>query len=360
MVEALYLRIKQDIIAQIQEGKLQPGELIATEKELAQRYGVSQITSKQALNLLAAEGYVERLRGKGTFVKSAKPDEVIEGKQDKQDKLVKNDKQGNQLEDTVALILPSMKTKIDQRLLDGIERYCSEAGLNLLISISRESSTAEQRAIERFRLKGIQGFIIFPVEQESYSDAILRLTLDRFPMVLIDRYLKEIKAYSVSSNNMKGVHTAISRLLQLGHTKIAYISPEITNTATDERAKGYEMAFVDQGLSIDKSLWCMLSLQEIESGLSEQRITQFINEHPEITAVFTVNAYLAEIVKNAIKAAHRQHIIHSTFDDVDYVFAHIRQHEDEVCRSAVSLLLEQLQGKYKPRREFIDVTYVEH
>lgn len=348
MVEALYLRIKQDIIAQIQGGKLQPGELIATEKELAQRYGVSQITSKHALNLLAAEGYVERLRGKGTFVKNVEPIASVVYEQHKQ------------FHETIALILPSMKTKIDQRLLDGIEKYCREAGLNVLISISRESPLEEQQAIERFRKSGVQGFIIFPVEQESYSDAILRLTLDHYPMVLIDRYLKEIKTYSVSSNNMSGVHTAISRLLQLGHSQIAYISPEITNTVTDDRAKGYEGAFVQLGLSIDKSLWCMLSLQEIESGQSEQKITQFIQEHPEITAIFTVNAYLAEMVKKVMKAAGRDNIVHSTFDDVDDVFAYIRQQEDEVCRAAVSLLLEQLEGIYEPRRELIEVAYIEH
>jgi len=347
MVEALYLRIKQDIIAQIQEGKLQPGDLIATEKELAQQYGVSQITSKHALNLLAAEGYVERMRGKGTFVKSVSPAAVVQHVEEKP------------LLQSIALILPSMKTKIDQRLLDGIELYCSQAGLTLLVSISRESSIEEQRAIERYRANGVQGFIIFPVEQESYSDAILRLTLDRFPMVLIDRYLKEIKTYSVSSNNSKGVHTAISRLLQLGHSRIGYISTEITNTVTDERAKGYEAAFVDQGLSIDKSLWCMLNLKDIELGLSEEVITMFISERPDLTAIFTVNAYLAGVVQRVLKSLGRQSIVHSSFDDVDYVFSYIRQHEDEVCRAAVDLLLEQLAGTYEPRREFIDVTYIE-
>lgn len=348
MVEALYLRIKQDIIAQIQEGKLQPGELIATEKELAQRYGVSQITSKQALNLLAAEGYVERLRGKGTFVKDTHPTVIVDSY--KQDKPTL---------DAVALILPSMKTRIDQRLLDGIENYCRQAELNILVSISRESAFEESKAIERFRNSGVRGFIIFPVEQESYSDAILRLSLDRYPMVLIDRYLKEIKAYSVSSNNMGGVHTAITKLLERGHKQIAYISPEITNTATDERAKGYEQAFVDYGLSIDKSLWCMLSLQEIESGNSPGKVKQFLQEHPHITAVFTVNAYLAEVVRRALYEAGQTHIIHSTFDDVEHVFAYVRQQEDEVCRTAVSLLTEQLAGKYEPRREFIDVSYYE-
>lgn len=348
MVEALYLRIKQDIIAQIQEGKLQAGDYIATEKDLAQRYGVSQITSKHALNLLAAEGYVERLRGKGTFVKETQPAAIPDS--------LKRDKP---MLDVVALILPSMKTKIDQRLLDGIENYCRKSELNILVSISRESALEESKAIERFRHSGVKGFIIFPVEQESYSDAILRLTLDRYPMVLIDRYLKEIKAYSVSSNNMVGVHTAITKLLERGHTQIAYISPEITNTATDERAKGYEQAFIDYGLSINKSLWCLLSLHEIESGSAEEKVKQFIEEQPHFTAIFTVNAYLAEVVKRALHATGRHSVLHSSFDDVEHIFAYVRQQEDEICRAAVSLLLEQLAGHYKPRREYIEVLYIE-
>ncbi|MCL4514183.1 MAG: GntR family transcriptional regulator [Firmicutes bacterium] len=67
----LYLQIKEFWRKQIEGGALQPGDQIPTDQELCERYDVSRITVKQAINALVNEGLVIRRQGKGTFV--AKP-----------------------------------------------------------------------------------------------------------------------------------------------------------------------------------------------------------------------------------------------------------------------------------------------
>ena len=52
----------------ILSGEIPRGMRIPTEFELADSFGVSRITAKRALDELAAEGLVERRRGKGTHV----------------------------------------------------------------------------------------------------------------------------------------------------------------------------------------------------------------------------------------------------------------------------------------------------
>ena len=64
----LYHQVKEDIIAGIQANELKAGQKIAGEHELHVKYGVSQITIRRALAELVAEGYVARVRGKGTFI----------------------------------------------------------------------------------------------------------------------------------------------------------------------------------------------------------------------------------------------------------------------------------------------------
>jgi|ETNmetMinimDraft_2_1059921.scaffolds.fasta_scaffold07070_3 GntR family transcriptional regulator len=64
----LYRRIEEDLLAQIAEGQLEPGQAIPTERELCERYGVSRITVSRAIGELATRGHVHRYRGKGTFV----------------------------------------------------------------------------------------------------------------------------------------------------------------------------------------------------------------------------------------------------------------------------------------------------
>jgi GntR family transcriptional regulator len=48
--------------------RLTPGAAIPSERQLIQEYGVSRITVREALGQLVNEGYLERVRGKGTFV----------------------------------------------------------------------------------------------------------------------------------------------------------------------------------------------------------------------------------------------------------------------------------------------------
>ncbi|MBU5347172.1 GntR family transcriptional regulator [Paenibacillus lautus] len=348
MEQPLYKRIQNDIRQRIQSGELQAGALIPSEKDLAQRYGVSQITSKNALNGLVEEGLLVRYRGKGTFVRKL----VIPEEPHLQSGTRK----------TIAIILPTMKTKIDQLLLDGLERYCADRGYDLLIRITRESQEEEYRAIKQFQERGVDGFIIFPVEQESYNNAILRLSLDRVPLVLVDRFLKEIKAYSVSSDNYAGVREAISSLLAAGHTRIAFLSPEITNSVTDERAKGFEAAFMEQGLPIDKTLWCMLELETIAEGNGQREVVRFLSEQRDITAVFAVNAELARYGHYAIreiwKGAGNEPQL-AAFDDPDLDgIPFIRQQLDEVSRRVVDLLSEQLSGTHEPRREVVPVQWI--
>ncbi|MFO1281829.1 MAG: GntR family transcriptional regulator [Burkholderiales bacterium] len=52
--------------------KLGPNSLLATEEQLAERFGVSRITVRGALDLLERSGLVSRLRGRGTVVSPRK------------------------------------------------------------------------------------------------------------------------------------------------------------------------------------------------------------------------------------------------------------------------------------------------
>ncbi|MFZ7086523.1 GntR family transcriptional regulator [Curtobacterium sp. RRHDQ10] len=56
------------ILLELATAELQPGAAIPSERQLIQAYGVSRITVRQALGQLVNEGYLTRVRGKGTFV----------------------------------------------------------------------------------------------------------------------------------------------------------------------------------------------------------------------------------------------------------------------------------------------------
>src|ERR1700686_451972 len=67
-----YRRIQEAIRRVIEDGELKPGDLVASERELARLHNVSLMTARHALASLEREGIVERRRGVGTFVAAPK------------------------------------------------------------------------------------------------------------------------------------------------------------------------------------------------------------------------------------------------------------------------------------------------
>ena len=66
--EPTYKRIQNVIRRRIEGGQLKPGDMVASERELAKTHKVSLMTARHALADLAREGMVERRHGSGTFV----------------------------------------------------------------------------------------------------------------------------------------------------------------------------------------------------------------------------------------------------------------------------------------------------
>ncbi|MFG2635815.1 GntR family transcriptional regulator [Streptomyces sp. NPDC048362] len=61
--------IAEDLRQQITTGRIAPGERLLSEAGLADRYKVSTVTLRRALAVLQGEGLVEKIQGKGNFVR---------------------------------------------------------------------------------------------------------------------------------------------------------------------------------------------------------------------------------------------------------------------------------------------------
>ncbi|WP_307707479.1 GntR family transcriptional regulator [Streptomyces sp. V1I6] len=68
-----YVQIADEIIQQIRAGVLKPGDLVPSESELVERYGVSGGTIRKAMVEVRASGLVDTRHGKGSIVKDRPP-----------------------------------------------------------------------------------------------------------------------------------------------------------------------------------------------------------------------------------------------------------------------------------------------
>lgn len=68
----LYFQLKELILSEIKEGNYRSGDLIPTEKDISDAFQISRTTVRQAITELVQEGWLYRVKSKGTFVSQPK------------------------------------------------------------------------------------------------------------------------------------------------------------------------------------------------------------------------------------------------------------------------------------------------
>jgi len=74
----IYVQLRELLRHQVATGDLAPGMRVPSERELAERWGISRMTARLALSQLVELGHLRRVPGKGTFVEHPR---VLQGLQ---------------------------------------------------------------------------------------------------------------------------------------------------------------------------------------------------------------------------------------------------------------------------------------
>ncbi|WP_033828872.1 trehalose operon repressor [Bacillus andreraoultii] len=67
-MEKKYMQIYRDLAKKIEQGVWPRNSLLPSENDLTEMYGTSRETIRKALNLLSNNGYIQKVRGKGSIV----------------------------------------------------------------------------------------------------------------------------------------------------------------------------------------------------------------------------------------------------------------------------------------------------
>jgi len=343
----LYARIREHIRDQIDQGIRKPGDRLPSENELAEAFRVSRITVKQAMAALAKEGLVYRIQGRGTFVADGtggEPPMPHPAARTSESPL-----------HWAAFLVPSLDSSYTVHLLKGIEGTLSEAGYRLMVCRTHHSPERERELMREMVSSGAEGIIVFPAEGESYSEDILRLTLDRYPIVVLDRYLKGVETNCVCSDHYGGAYEATAHLLGLGHRKIAFLSAPIDGTTSlEDRLEGYKHALADALLPVEQRL--------IVTDLEHDRLVGFFRDNRDVTGVFAANSGIGRKAMEAIEQAGLripEEVSVVFFDSFEYSAGAripptaVVQQEEEIGKQAAALLLSVIREPNRERRRIV-------
>ena len=164
----LYEQIYEEIREKIEERGYRVGDRLPSEKELSEQYHVSRITSKKAVELLAEEGLVTRIPGKGTFV--IEHQEMPKALEIPADSMTEK----KPLPDhppVIGVVLDGFGADFGCQMLGSIEMECRNQGFGMMFVCSYGRKDEETTGIERLRELGVSGIIIMCVHDENYSES---------------------------------------------------------------------------------------------------------------------------------------------------------------------------------------------
>lgn len=195
-------------------------------KVLNGRKGVSAATRRHVEAVLAEHGYERRGRSA----------------------------QGSGLVD---FVISSLETQWATSLLRGAHAEASRLGMDLVVTTtdSRRDSTAvgTRDWVEHLAERGSDGVVMIVSE----VDPAAREELERLhmPVVLVDPLGSGAEPYAtVAATDWAGGRDATDHLLQLGHTRIAFVTGPIEQVCHRDRLDGYQAALRRAGIDADPDL----------------------------------------------------------------------------------------------------------
>ncbi|GMK44806.1 LacI family transcriptional regulator [Paenibacillus glycanilyticus] len=366
MYERIFEALREDII----EKKYTAGDRVPSEKELGDEYNVSRITSKKALELLANEGYIIRQPGRGSFV-SDQP-----APQPKQQAAAGTPAQKARKEDgklLIGLVITDFADSYGNGLIYGMEEASRHHNCYLVLRRTFGMPALEEEAIKGLLELGVDGLIIFPAQGEYFNAEILKLVINQFPFVLVDRHLKGISASSIATDNVGAAKDGTNYLFELGHKSIAFLTPPpVDTTAIEERIEGFIQAHAEKGIVVDREIWMenitsTLPKHNTEENKQEdiQKLISHLNKHPQITALFATEFNIGQIAFQAVqqmgKSVPKDYSI-VCFDCPEtngrYPFTHLSQNQHEMGRVAFENVLKLWAGQSVPNKILLDASLV--
>ncbi|MCT2194479.1 substrate-binding domain-containing protein [Paenibacillus sp. p3-SID1389] len=361
----MYEKIFDDVKQKILDHSYKPGDRIPSEKELAEEYQVSRITSKRALEMLAAEGIIVRKPGRGSFVTD--PEAEGTGAEEQANGRWDGIYSGNRTAKEAAgkligVVLTDFAGSYGTRLIYGMEDAAREQDCFLVLKRTFGVQENEEATIRKLLQLGVDGLIVFPAQGEYFNAEILKLVIERFPLVLIDRELKGVAAASIITDNVKAAQEAAEHLFDLGHARISLLSPPpIDTSAVEERIEGFVQAHAGRGIAVERELWISDLTSTLPNSFYDdnierdiQKIMRHLEAHPTISAFFAIEYNIALLAKAAVTRLGLripEDVSIICFDSPQfrigegYAFTHMRQSEEDMGKLAVENVLALMENR---------------
>ena len=247
----------------------------------------------------------------------------------------------------LGLIVADISNEFYSHMARNLEDKALKLGYTLIIGSSDENAEKFKKLIELFSQQQVDGMIVAPV---SGSEKILESLINiKYPIVTIDRYLKEVAIPGITIDNQEIAERTTKLLINKDFNKIIYVGYKTELPHLLDRQHGFEKAVKSSEKPVEV-YYLLVGLENIAEEVQLQ-LGKMLGKAPQNTALyFSSNklavAGLSYLVKNNIKVPEQVSVV--AFDETDAYdlfpteITYIQQPIKEMAAEAINLLDGQI------------------
>lgn len=343
-VQSTTERVRSSIEAMIDNGRVKPGAMLPSERDLSERFSVARGTVRAAISQLVDQGRLVRMARKGAMVA---PVARKVGKQN-----------------VWAVVVPKLHY-FYMPLIAYIEMRARKEGVSVILGWSADSIEIEREQIFRAVENGAQGILLCPANPGGHrpDESFAYLADLPVPVVVMGHWGSELPPAgvdSVLSDNFAGEYQATLHMIRHGYEKISLCGvPDKACAVSHERHEGYISCLLDH--DVDRPPLDIVDIRDIEKGQLEG-----LREHLDWgTQAFVVTNDRA--ASNLIRCLQQLGL--NVPDDIGVIgyddeqlanlvhpkLSSVRIGRKEIALKAVDILIERIESGQKMRTRSIVV-----
>jgi GntR family transcriptional regulator of arabinose operon len=290
------LVVQEWIKNEIHNGTYSNGDKIPSENELMDMFGYSRQTIRLAISNLENLGYLERVKGSGTYVNV---------------RMAENGEETH----NIGVILRHLDYYIYPEILRGIEYELMRSGYTMTLGITHNKVDKEASVLNSMMEKKLDGIIAEPCKTTMpmpIKSVYARLAT-QMPVVFIGGGYPDIDIPVVSMDFADAAETATRYLIKMGHRNIGAVlrSDEIGGHL---RYEGYSRVMLENNLPLEEKnvMWYNSDISEaFFESMFKQIYFAGLNR---CTAILCQNDKLAEFMMGYLSGVNVK-----CFEDVSIV-----------------------------------------
>lgn len=278
-----FKQIENDLRNRIVNGEWLAGEKILSCREYASQYKCSVNTIEKALKVLDETNFIIRQQRKRS--------------------IVNYNVQVKKAKGLVAVFVMGIDNPLWTSALRGIEDYLHGYGVSMISGSHDLNPDKLKQTLANLANLAIDGIIISPISHNEkvrmdFYNLIQLLLMRNVKVVLLDRFIHNLKIPYVSTDNVKASYKLTNMLIDSGHHKIGFVRVSRVSTI-EERLLGFKQACFEQGITNDEICDFFISTEQEDYRDENDVFCKLLGEkiiNSEVTALFASNDQVAKSI----------------------------------------------------------------